>query len=437
MGELFDEEACVRLWLRVESSLAAAQAKTGLISEAAAEDIRAAVGRLEKEPPDIWDAAANVGYPILPLLRAIDAGTTGEGTGRVHLGATTQDIMDTALALQLRDGTDLLLARLDRLGDAIAELATRHGSTVMAGRTHAQQAVPITFGMKLGVVLEQVRRVRDRLARERAEVAVVSLHGAAGTSAALGAGSDEVRRHLADILELGTPHVPWHVARDSIFAQGANAVAAAEIAARWAREVIDLSRTEIGEVAEPVEQHRGASSTMPQKANPILSEAIIGFAVSANALLPALGRAVEAGHERSAGEWQVEWHVVPQIFVLASSALLRATELSEQLVVNEDAMALNLQADHGLLMAEAYMIALADVVGRERAHDIVYEASLRSRREHRPLLETIAEGLPASHRSALAAVAPADYTGSSAAIAESAVAGWRARGPRPERNASK
>jgi 3-carboxy-cis,cis-muconate cycloisomerase len=347
---------------------------------------------------------------------------------RVHYGATTQDIMDTALALQLRDA----LRRLDELalalGDALARLVDSHRETVMAGRTHAQQAVPTTLGAKLAVFLGQLTRHRARIAEGLPRIAVVSLHGAGGTSAAYGPRADEVRDRVALELGLASEPVPWHVARDGVVEFGQLCTQLAATAARLAREVIDLSRTEIGELGESGGHHRGASSTMPQKRNPIGSEAVVGLAVTAEALAGALPRAAEAGHERSAGEWQVEWHVVPQVACLTAAALLRAAEVVEGLAVHPDAMAANLRADGGLIMAEAYMMALAPALGRQRAHDVLYAAA-RAVRE---------DGLDL-HAAVLAACGaqdplpdlptPGGYVGSCAGVCDAALRAWRALHP--------
>lgn len=426
MAEIYSEQSNLELWFKVEVALASAQARHGGISHEAAQDIARAAITARSDFSRVWDTAANVGYPILSVVRLLDSHTKAAGVGRVHLGATTQDIMDTAVAIQMRDATDLLQERLLVLGNALSLLVTEHKSTVMAGRTHAQQAVPITLGMKFSVVLEQLIRSWRRLEEERPRVAVVSLFGAAGTSAALGPGSADLRRVLAELLDLGHTEVPWHVARDGLYAQCSNAVAAAEVAARFAREIIDLSRTEIGEVLEPSGTHRGASSTMPQKANPILSEAIVGFAISANSLMAGMGRTLEAGHERSAGEWQAEWHLIPQIMSLASGALLRAGELAQQLVVNTNAIERNLHADHGLLMAEAYMIALSDSMGREKAHDAVYAACAQTRRENTPLVQVLISSLGEKERTIVSELRPHDYIGQAEAICDTVAESWSA-----------
>lgn len=427
MSACWSAERSITLWAQVEAALAQSQADLGIITPSAAEDISGAARVVAESGADsIWPSAANVGYPILPVVRLLDD-RAGQGKGRVHLGATTQDIMDCAFSIQMRDATDLLITRAVRVGDLLAHLTELHASTVMAGRTHAQQAVPTTFGAKLAVFLDQLSRCIDRLAQERHLVARVSLFGAAGTSAALGEHSGELRDRLAESLGLQPADVPWHVGRDAFFIQSANAIALSQVAHRLAKEVIDLSRTEVHEVSEASGTHRGASSTMPQKSNPILSEAIIGFAVSASSLLPAAARMAESGHERSAGEWQVEWQVLPELFVLVSSALVQAASLLEGLQVDASAMRENLALDHGLLMAEAYMMALAPNLGRERAHDVVYSACLEARRTDDDL-RTVLEGvLSEEHRALVKGVAPEHYLGEAREVCGTVVTRWRMR----------
>jgi len=427
MSACWSSGRALTLWAEVESALAQSQADMGVIPRKAADDISAAAGAAADRMADqVWSQAENVGYPILPVVRAIDdAATTGKG--QVHLGATTQDIMDSALAMQIRDATDLLVLRAEVVVDLLAALCDTHTATVMAGRTHAQQAVPTTFGAKMAVFLDQLSRCIDRLERERASTSRISLFGAAGTSAALGDRSKEVRERLAQRLGLEPADVPWHVARDALFVQSANAVALSQVTLRLAREVIDLSRTEVGEVAEAVGIHRGASSTMPQKSNPILSEAIIGFAVCASSMLPAMARAMEAGHERSAGEWQIEWQVLPELFVLVSSALLQTGALLAGLRVNRETMRENLNAYGGMLMSEAYLLALAGVIGREEAHELVYSACLTARSTNRDLHSVLEESLSESDRHLVARLQPEDYLGEAGNICAGAVARWRSR----------
>ncbi len=338
----------MRAWLQVEAALAAAQAELGILTaEEAAQIAGAAADPATVDLDALWQEARNVGYPIFPLVRQLTGALPEGAAGRVHYGATTQDIMDSGLALQLAQATDRLQRLCDDFGDALVRHMEAHRQTTMAGRTHAQHAVPTTFGAKLAGYVAELARHRERLVALRPRVAVVSLAGAGGTAAALGPERDAVRDRLAERLGLVDSPVPWHVARDGLAEFGAVAAMLAATAARFAREVIDLSRTEVGEVAEAAGHHRGASSTMPQKANPIGSEAVIGMSASAAALSAALYRAMESGHERAAGEWQIEWQVLPQIAVLAAGALAVAHEVAAELRVDPERMARNLTLTDG------------------------------------------------------------------------------------------
>ncbi|PLS85316.1 MAG: 3-carboxy-cis,cis-muconate cycloisomerase [Actinobacteria bacterium] len=428
MSRVFSEERTVRGWLESERALAGAQAELGVLTREQAEAIAdaATLGNIDLE--ELWRQARNVGFPILPLIRMIASALPEEAAGRVHYGATTQDIMDTGLALQLRDALGRLDELLARFGQAVADLVEEHRHTVLAGRTHAQQAVPTTLGTKLSVLLSELARQRARLAEVRPRVCVVSLYGAVGTSAALGESASQVRKAMADSLGLQTSEVPWHVARDAVAEFGLLCASLSASCARFAREVIDLSRTEIAEVREQGGHHRGGSSTMPQKANPIGSEAIVGMSATAGALTSALYRAMEAGHERAAGEWQIEWQVVPQLACLGAGCVGMAAEVAEGLVVSQDAMSRNLGADNGLIMAEAYMMRLAPSLGHRQAHDIVYEAATKARQENLPLEETLEEFVPGEVWTELKGempLAPESYVGQPDLVCDAALETWR------------
>ena len=258
---------------------------------------------------------------------------------------------------------------------------------------------------------------------------MISLFGAGGTSAALGPRSAQVRSTMAELLGLGDTSVPWHVDRDGIAEFGWLCATVTAACAKLARNVVDLSRTEIGEVFEPYDSHRGASSTMPQKVNPISSEVIIGLSGTAGALASSLARIQEAGHERAAGEWQIEWQVVPQLAVLAGSALSEALVVVEGMRVDPERMRANLELDGGLVMAEAQMIQLADTLGREHAHDLVYDAATRARRGGTVLAETLRA--VAAEKGSLdllpePLIAAEDYLGEAVAMCGTAVSAWSA-----------
>jgi 3-carboxy-cis,cis-muconate cycloisomerase len=314
---IFSQQNSMESWLAAERALALAQTEHGVISRDDADAIVAVARLCNVDDETLWNTARRVGYPVLGLVREVCAGLPPGPDGRVHFGATTQDIMDTGLALQMARSLAALDRALGRLGDALARRVAEHAGTVMAARTHAQQAVPTT----LGTLLAQFTRQRERLAQAAPRIALVSLFGAGGTAAALGPRSAEVRATVADLLGLHHTDVPWHVDRGGVAEFGWLCATVTATCAKLARNVVDLSRTEIGEVFEPFESHRGASSTMPQKVNPISSEIVIGLAGTAGALTSSLARLQEAGHERAAGEWQIEWQVVPQLAVLAGTAL--------------------------------------------------------------------------------------------------------------------
>lgn len=428
MSKLASPERAVHGWVSFEHALANAQAKIGIIADSDAAAI-CSVGADKIDHGALWSASRNVGYPILPLVRQIAALLPDGPNGRVHYGATTQDVMDTGQALMLRDATDLLRSQLESVGDRLAGHVAAHSGTVMPGRTHGQQAVPTTLGAQIAPVLAELARTSARLKVNRDEVAVLSLFGAGGTSAALGAEAAEVRRAMAAELALHPVDIPWHTARDRVVSVAQVCVLLVGSCARLARNVIDLSRTEIGELHEALGTHRGASSTMPQKANPILAEGIIGMSAVVGPLTAALGRALEVPQERAAGEWQIEWHVLPQVLQLAASTLSATDELLEGLRVDSDMMRANLAVDGGLIMAEAAMISLADQLGRESAHDIVYAAAQEVRATGVDLREAISARLEAENLGdAVPIPGPADYLGETRLVCEASVAAWFNRG---------
>lgn len=427
MDAIFSEASCLEGWLLVEAALARALAHAGLVGVEQAEAIAAACVPATVDVERLWDQTRVVGYPILPLVRMICAALPPDLAGLVHWGATTQDIMDTALALQLTAAVDRLQALLTGFGDRVAGLVDAHRGTVMAGRTHAQQAVPTTFGAKMAVFLAESVRHRRRLEQFRERVAVVSYFGAAGTSAAVGHHAPVVRGEMARLLGLTTTDVPWHVGRDNVAEAGTVCALLASTLTRFAREVVDLSRTEVGEIAEADGEYRGASSTMPQKANPIASEAIIGLAVSASTSSSALLRAMEAGHERAAGEWQVEWRAVPTVTCCTAAALAAAADVAGGLRVFPERMAKNITLDGGAILAEAWMMRLAPVIGRDQAHEVLYRAVRDARSENLALADAVIRQLSPAAASTVTAdpVTAAAYLGEVDAACEQALAAWR------------
>jgi 3-carboxy-cis,cis-muconate cycloisomerase len=429
VAEIFSERSLVGAWLEVERALAATQAALGLLpAEAAAAIERAAV----PESVDLQALRSRtlvVGYPILPLLEQI-GDRSPDAARYVHWGATTQDIMDTGLALLGGRAFDRIDVLARALGDEISARAIAHRSTVMPGRTHAQPAVPITFGGKLAVWLAELTRHLERLRAARARLAVVQLFGAAGTAAALGDESRAIRHGVAGRLGLGVVDVPWHAARDSVAEAGVVIAGTAGTCGKLAREVIELSRPELGEVREEEGHLRGASSTMPQKANPIESEAVVGLSILAAQQSVALLVSLQGTHERSAGEWQAEWDALPLTFAATAGALGGSLRLMKGLQVFPERMRANLDVEGGLLMAEAAMMSLAPVVGRADAHATVTEACSLARDEGITLREALERSLDSETAAALPPLDemldPAAYLGETDSIVTTAIEDWAA-----------
>jgi len=428
---LFSEESHVAAWLEVERELALVQAELGVIPREAAAAIQTAAVPEHIDLIQLGEGTVLVGYPILPLLEQV--GRISQDAARyIHWGATTQDIMDCGLALVASRALDRMQVLVHELGNALATTAERHRLTVMPCRTHAQPAVPITFGMKLAVVLSELTRHSERLRGVRNRIAVVELFGAAGTGAALGPTSRAVRQRLAERLGLAATDVPWHTARDAVAETGFVLAALASTCGKLAREVVELSRPEIGEVQEAGGRHRGASSTMPQKTNPIASEVVIGLSALAAQHVGGLLRSMQGTHERAAGEWQIEWDALPLLFVTASGAVAEARRLVEGLRVFPERMRANLDSDGATIMAEAAMMALAPVVGRSAAHDLVYDASARARAGGVTLQEALREVLREARDDDLTALleagdlplSPHDYLGEADEIVASALGAW-------------
>ena len=373
MRAIFADGATVARYVEVEVALAAVEGRLGVIPREAA----AAIGKkADASRIDLAKLKAKtdvVGYPIVGLVSQL-AKQCGEAGGYLHWGATTQDIMDTALVLQMRDALALVEADLAALEVALAGLAKTHRLTVMAGRTHLQHALPITFGYKAAVWLGMIARHRQRLAELNPRVLVGQFGGAAGTLASLGDKGLAVHDALMDELGLGKSDIPWHVARDGpAEAVGFLGLLTGSLA-KIATDVMLMMQTEVAEAFEPFEEGRGSSSTMPQKRNPIACEFIVAAAGIVRQQAGLMLDAMAADHERATGPWQLEWVAVPQAFIAASGALRHARFMLEGLVVDAARMRRNLDLTGGLIVAEAVMMALAEHTGRQEAHHLVYGA---------------------------------------------------------------
>ncbi|MFB6978295.1 class-II fumarase/aspartase family protein [Streptomyces scopuliridis] len=375
MREIFSDTAYVRRVIDTETALARAQASVGIIPAEAADRITAQADFDGLDLDRLRAETEIVGYPVLPLIKQLTA-QCGDAGGYLHWGATTQDIMDTAVMLQCKQGVALLGDQLDRVRRALQRLAEEHVDTVTAGRTHLQHALPVTFGYRCAVWLSALDRHAERLEQARERALMVQFGGAAGTLASLGEGPEGLRARAALAAELGLrdPAITWHVARDGLVELVSLFAAIGGSLGKIAWDVMMMCSSEFGELSEPFVHGRGASSTMPQKRNPISSELMFAAAKLLRDKSSSLLDAMMQDFERATGPWHLEWAAVPEAFLLLSSSLHQAEFMLSGLEVNVDRMRRNTHLTGGLIVAEAVMMDIAPVLGRQRAHDVVYEA---------------------------------------------------------------
>ena len=371
MSAAFSPEAHVRGMLAFEAALARAEARAGVIPQEAASMIAAGCRVELFDVAALYREAALAGTPAIPLVRMLTAQVEGDAQKFVHWGATSQDAIDTALMLSMRDGIDLLVAGLLDVCATCATLAEQHRHTLMVGRTLLQQALPITFGLKaarwLALTTRQVRALRER--RERALVA--QLGGAAGTLASFGDKGLRVAALLAEELGLAAPDLPWHTERDRVAEFAASLGVIAGAMAKIAGDVVLLAQTEVGEASEGVAPGKGGSSAMPQKHNPVDATFAIASARLAVGVVPVILAAMAQEHERAAGAWQAEWAAIPNLFRYTASTVERVRGALADLQIDAARMRANLDLTGGLIMAESLTMALAPHIGRPEAQRIV------------------------------------------------------------------
>lgn len=425
MRAVFADEARVGRYVEVEVALASAEARVGVIPAQAAADIKRLARADGLDLTKLKEETDLVGYPIVGVVHQL-ARQCGEAGRYLHWGATTQDIMDTASVLQVREALGLVDGELIAIEAAAAALAEKHRNTVMAGRTHLQHALPVTFGLKAAVWLSMIVRHRRRLEELRPRVLVGQFAGAAGTLASLGDRGLAVHDALMEELALGRPAAPWHVARDGLAETVSFLALVTGTLAKIATDVMLMMQTEVGEAFEPFVTGRGSSSTMPQKRNPIACELVVAAAKVVRQQAGLMLDAMAADHERATGPWHLEWVAIPEAFLAASGALHQARFLLEGLIVEPKRMRRNLDMTGGLIVAEAVMMALAEHTGRQAAHDIVYGACRAALDNGSTLLQELKRLPEVTARFDAARLAaltdPVNYLGSTSAMIDRALA---------------
>jgi 3-carboxy-cis,cis-muconate cycloisomerase len=387
VAKLFSDEHHIKTMLEVEAALAQAQAKLGLIPADAALEIEHAAQSLEVDFGQLRAGIANDGFPVIELVKQLRKKASSNAADFVHFGATTQDILDTANTLRIRDALEIIRELLEAVIAQLAQLARVHRNTIMAGRTHMQQALPITFGFKVAGWLTPLLRHHERLRELEPRINVVQFGGAVGTLAALGNRGLEVQAALAIELKLNEPLMPWHTQRDNIAELTGWLALVTSSLGKMAQDVLLLAQSEIAEVRESNDANRGGSSTMPQKSNPITSESILTIARMNATLLPALHHANLHEHERGTHGMQLEWLTLAQMIGLTSGALEKSVSLVENMVVNEDRMLENVQASHGLMLAEALSFALAQHMPKSEAKKLSADLAREALETKRNLIE--------------------------------------------------
>lgn len=381
MRAICDDAAQLQRMLDFESALARAEAATGVIPKTAVAAIEAACKAERFDRTRLAEDAVRAGNLAIPLVKALTAEVAKsdpEAARYVHWGATSQDVIDTATMLGLRAAVDALLPDLDRAIAGFARLAHEHRNTAMVARTWLQHALPMPFGLKLAEYAAALHRSRARLKRLRDESIVLQFGGAAGTLAALGDKGLKVAEQLAKELNLRLPDAPWHTHRDRITDAASVLAILTGTCGKIARDVSLMMQTDVGEAFEPAGAGRGGSSTMPHKRNPVASATALAAATMAPNLAATLFAAQVQDHERSAGPWHAEWPTLPTLQLVTSGALAATVDIAEGLEVDVDRMRANLDSTHGLIMAEAVAMALAETIGKSEAHHLIEAASRKA-----------------------------------------------------------
>jgi len=432
LRDIFSEENRIQKWLDFEAALADAQAELGIIPAAAAKEIRAQAKIANIDIGQMSAEIRRIKHSLVPALKQLQARCGTDHGEWVHYGATTQDVVDTGVALQLKAVHAIILRGVAAVGRELARLAQTHHDTPMAGRTHGVQALPITFGHKCAVWLDELSRHHDRLKECEARVLVGMVAGAVGSQASLGEQAEEVERRTLAKLGLGAPAVSWAPARDRFTEYALVLAMLGATLSKIGNELFNMQRNEFGEVEEAFSAGKLGSSTMPHKRNPTSAENLAGLCrpLRASAALMLEGMVQEG--ERDGIAWKIEWKALPECCLIAGAMLFQAKNLLAGLRVDADAMALNLDRMRGYLLSEHVMLELSERVGKQTAHEWIYEASMhgithkldfaQALRQHKDLAALLGE------EEILRLTDPAGYLGQCAASVDRVVqrqqAGW-------------
>jgi len=373
---IFSDANRVQKWYDFEAALALEQAGLGIIPRAAAQDIaaKAKIGNVDIEA--IAAEIRRIKHPLVPALKAIEK-LCRDGHGEyIHFGPTTQDALDTGTMLQIKDAHAIYLRDMKAIGQALYQLAAVHKATPMAGRSHGVQALPITFGHKAAIWLSEMGRNYQRMKQLEPRMFVGGMVGAVGTQASYGPQAPELERRLMKRLGLGVADINWQPARDRFAEYVCVLAIIGQTLGKIANEIINLEHTEIGELFEPFSEGKVGSSTMPHKRNPSSCEAAVGVSRALRYNATYMLECMIVEHERDGSAWRGEWKAIPESCLMAGGLLAMMKYVLSGLTVDVPRMRSNLDLLGGFLLSERVMFALSEKVGKQTAHDLVYDASM-------------------------------------------------------------
>lgn len=392
MRRIFSEESLVQKWLDVEAALARAEAKLGIIPQEASNEInkKAKVSYMDLEK--MGEEIKQTSHPIVPLIRQLSDACENDYGQYVHWGATTQDIMDSANVLQIKEVIEIVERDIKDIQEGLIKLIEKHKAVVLAGRTHGQQALPITFGYKAAVWLSEVNRSAERLGEIKKRILVGQFSGAVGTFASITENGLELQSEIMKELNLGEPEISWHASRDNFAEFGCFLGILGSTLGKIANEVVHLQKTEFGELEEPFQKGKVGSSTMPHKRNPSKTQNIVTLSRILKQNVPLFLESMIHQHERDMISWQTEWEILPEVCLLSSNILKSSKEVIDGLIVNEERMLKNLmELTNGLIVSESIMIKIGEKIGRQKAHDLIYEACMHAYENNIPLLDLLSK----------------------------------------------
>ena len=392
VAKLFRDDGYLQSMLDFDAALARAEASSGIIPSAVANAI-AAKCRVElfdkQKLAEAASLAGNLAIPLIKQLKALVAAENKDAASFVHWGATSQDAIDTALVLQLREALPLISGDLDNLCARLAKMADQHRLTPIVARTWMQHAIPSTLGAKFAGWLDALMRHRERFREMQNRCLVLQFGGAAGTLAALGSQGEVIAKHLSAQLKLPLPQIPWHSHRDRLSEVATTLGLLTGTLGKIARDISLHMQTEIDELREPAEEGRGGSSTMPHKHNPIACAIILAAATRVPGLVATMLSAMLQEDERGLGSWHAEWETLPEIVCLTAGAMHHLANVVPRLEIDVKRMRENLELTKGLIFAEAVTAALGEKILRSEARELIDAASERAIKEKRHLRDAI------------------------------------------------